>query len=401
MSTNLKLEEVTPTPTAEELVARARKLIPVLRERAAYGVQHCRLPDETINDLREAGLFRILQPKHWGGYEMHPNVFYDVVMALAEGDMSVAWVFSVVGVHPWQLAVMDDRAARDVWGEDNSVLIASTYMPVGRATRVEGGFRFSGRWGYSSGSAHCDWVFLGGMVYGPDGERTGEGGSFMLPRADYEIVETWDTPGLRGTGSNDIVVNDVFVPEYRALMGPGTFLCKNPGMEINDGPLYRMPYGQIFPRAVSTAAIGALQGMIDLIRDASSTRANMMGTRLAQDPVATLALAEAQNEVDELKCILHRNFDTLWEYAERGEVPPIDLRSQYRFQASLPPERVSQAALRLFKAMGGAAAYNKNPYGRILADINTGRQHFANQFEMFGRNWGALMTGADNTDFFL
>ncbi|WP_233809884.1 flavin-dependent monooxygenase [Paraburkholderia sp. HP33-1] len=400
MNKPLRLDQVgEASPTPEELVARARALIPTLRERAKLGESGRQIPPETIADFKEAGLFRVLQPKRWGGYEMHPNVFFDIVMALGEGDMSSAWVYSVVAVHPWQIACYDERAQQEVWGEDDSTLASSTYMPGGKATPVEGGFRFSGRWGYSSGSAHCKWVLLGGMILNPDGQPTQ--GTFLLPRSDYEIVDAWDTPGLRGTGSDDIVVNDVFVPDYRVMSGMGGFLCEHPGHAVNDGALYRLPYGQVFCRAVSTPAIGALQGMIDQMQETAKTRANLFGMRTTQDPIATLAIAEAQNEVDQLKLILQRNFDVLWSYAERRELPPVELRSQYRFQASLPPERVSIAAARLFKAVGGAAVYNKNPYGRIMNDIMVGRQHIANQFEIYGRGWGSVLMGQENKDYFL
>src|SRR5262245_22845540 len=133
------------SPLAEELVERARNLAPVLRERAAATTAARRIDADSIRLLREAGLFRVLQPERWGGFEMGPGVFADIQIALATGDMSAAWVYGVLGVHPFQLALFDDRAAQDVWGRDSSVLIASTYMPTGRATPVDGGFRFSGK----------------------------------------------------------------------------------------------------------------------------------------------------------------------------------------------------------------------------------------------------------------
>ena len=388
-------------PSPEELIARARAMIPVLKERAPIGAADRRLPSETIAGLQEAGLFRVLQPKKWGGYEMSPKTFCDICIALAEGDMSVGWVYGVVGVHAWLMGAFDDRAAQEVWGDDDTTLISSSYMPGGKATPVKGGYLLSGRWGYSSGSQHCDWACLGGTVMGPNGPIREKSGTFLLPRHEYEIVDTWDTPGLRGTGSHDIVVENVFVPEYRTHTMMDGFNCTNPGMAVNDGPLYHIPFGQVFVRAVSTASIGALQGMIEQMKETARTRVSVFGIRPKQDPVASLAIAEAQNTVDELTLILHRNFDTLWAYGEARTPPPIELRSQYRFQASLPPERVTQAAARLFKAVGGAAAYNKTPYGRMLADINVGRQHAANQFENFGRNWGAILLGGENADMFM
>lgn len=387
-----------PTPDGEELLRRARALVPVLAARADQGNELRRIPDETIRDFQEAGLFRILQPKRYGGYELSPNLFYDVVMTLAEGDMSAAWVYSVVGVHPWQMALFDDRAQQEVWGKDDSTLIASTYMPTGRARRVEGGFRFSGRWGYSSGSDHCEWVFLGGLVETEPGEPM-DARTWLVPRSDFEIVDTWHTTGLKATGSKDIIVKDAFIPEHRTLKMLDCFMCQGPGQAVNTAPLYKMPFGQVFPRAVSTASIGALQGMLDAFVETGKQRVNVMGMSMAKEPIAQLAIAEAVNAIDEMKTILHRNFERIYGYAERGEAMPMDERVKYKFQATYPPERVAELAARLFKAAGGAAVYAKSPFGRFLNDINTGRQHANNQYQFYGANYGKLLLGQEYMDF--
>src|SRR5712672_2448590 len=152
-------ESTMPTPA--QVISRARALIPVLAERAAAAERERRLPEATIADMQAAGLFRVLQPRRWGGYEMDMTSYWEVQLALAEGDMSDAWVYGVVGVHPWLMARMDDRAAQEVWGEDDTTLISSSLMPAGAVTRVPCGFRLSGRWKFSSGCEHCRWAFLG------------------------------------------------------------------------------------------------------------------------------------------------------------------------------------------------------------------------------------------------
>src|SRR5262252_670511 len=149
---------VAPEPT--EIVARARAMIPALAQRSLEGRRQGRIPDETIADMQHAGFFRVLQPKRWGGYEMELNTFYEIQFALAEGDMSTAWIYGVSGVHPWFMALLDDRAAQEVWRSDTSVLICSSLMPAGRATPAEGGYRLSGRWKYASCCEHCDWALL-------------------------------------------------------------------------------------------------------------------------------------------------------------------------------------------------------------------------------------------------
>ena len=195
-------------PSVEQLVERTRALIPLLRERAAEDEANRTVNPDTVRRMNEAGLFRVLQPRRWGGYELGQRAFAEVQIALGEGDMSVAWIYGVIGLHSLHIGLMDDRAAQDVWGQDSSVLVASPYMPGGTATPVEGGFEFSGRWSYSSGSEHCDWTFLGGFVNGDPTDYR----AFLLPRADAKIVDPWRTTGLAATGSHDIVVEKAFIP---------------------------------------------------------------------------------------------------------------------------------------------------------------------------------------------
>jgi 3-hydroxy-9,10-secoandrosta-1,3,5(10)-triene-9,17-dione monooxygenase len=387
------------TPTPEELVARARAMIPVLRERAAAQDAERRVLKETIADFKKAGFFRIYQPKRWGGYEMSPRVFSEVQMALAEGDMSAAWVHGIVGVHNFHLALFDDRAARDVWGEDQDVLIASPYSP-GRAVKVEGGYRFSGRWKFSSGTDHCDWIFLGGAVESEDGTPAGfaESRTFLLPRKDYQIVDTWHVVGLKGTGSQDIVVNDVFVPEYRTHKQADALAWTSPGHAVNPGPLYRLPFWQVFLRAVSTSAIGGLQGMADAFIQYGRSRVNVVGAQTARDPDAQLAVAEALAAVDEMKATLNRNFAAMEAHVAAGTIPPVADRMRWKFQCGAVPERCHGIAHKLFRASGGSGIFMTQPFGRAYTDLLAMCNHYANQWQVSGRHWGGVMMGLESAD---
>lgn len=379
-------------PSADELVARARALIPALKARAQAQADNRRLLPETVAEIKAAGLFRVLQPKRWGGYEMDPIVFADVQMALAEGDMSTAWVYGVVGVHAFQIALFDDRAAQDVWGEDNSVLIASTYMPTGRATPAKGGYRFSGKWKFSSGVEHCQWVFLGGL------NDKMEYCTFLLPKSDYTIVDTWDVMGLKGTGSQDIHVNDVFVPDYRVHRTADAYGGTSPGNKVNTGHLYRYPFVQVFFRAVTNGCIGALQAMLDDFRAYGAARITTVGSSTSNDPDAQLACAEAASAIDEMKYVLRRNFGEIDAAARNGELPTTEQRLLYRYQSSVVAERCLNAAAKLFKCGGGSGLYSTQSFGRIYADLIAARQHVSNQSQVSGRGYGAVLLGLENKD---
>ena len=373
-------------------------MIPMLRERAPQGERERRLPKETIADMQAAGLFKVLQPRRWGGYELEILTYYEIQMALGEGDMSVAWVYGVVGVHPWFVALLDDRAAQDIWGRDGSTLICSSLMPAGVAKPVDGGFRIGGRWKYASGCEHCEWAFLGGTVERKPEDRR----IFVIPQSDYEIVDTWHVPGLKGTGSHDIVVADAFVPDYRTQKYSDNFRGYGPGLALNTSPLYRLPFGQVFFRGISTGAIGALQGMLDAYLDYGKKRiGRATGTPASEDAVVQLLCAETAVAIDEMKTILHRNFKALEAYAARGEMPPLKQRVEYKFHNAVVAERCSLLAARLFKAAGTAGIAAELPFGRIMSDISVGRQHISNQFEQAGKSYGAFLFGIENNKDFV
>jgi len=389
-------DDSAPVPNAAELIERARTLVPRLIEMAPQAERDQRVPDAIIAAMKAAGLFRALQPKRWGGYETDLGTYYDIEMVLAEGDMSMAWIYGVVGVTPWVMALFDDRAARDVWGADSSALIGLSLAPAGKVTKTEGGVRISGRWPFASGCLYCDWALLGAFV--PHDPPAGAGAApewrmYLVPKTDYEILDTWHTVGLKGTGSNDIVIRDAFVPEHRMRRMIDNVACVGPGQAANTAALYRIPFGQVFGGGVAYGAIGALQGMLDAFRAYAGPRMRLGGRRTVEDPDAQLVVGETENVIDELKTMIHRNVRNLTAYAERGEIPPQDERLKYKFQMATVSERCRALAVRLFQVAGASGLYTDHRFGRILADINAGRQHVTNQHELHGREWGAHLLG--------
>lgn len=387
----------------EQLFQRASELVPVLRKRATEAEALGRLPEETIQDFQEAGFFRILQPSKWEGYELTPHDFFEVQTKLAEGCMSSAWVLGVVAIHNWQLALFDDRAAQDVWSEDTSVLISSSYMPVGKVEHVEGGYKLSGRWGFSSGSKHCDWAFLGAMVPPKNPGEAPDYRTFLVPRTDYQIIDNWDVMGLQGTGSHDILIEEsVFVPEYRTHRSLDGFMQSSPGNAVNDAPLFRLPFGQIFVRSVSSSAIGALKGAADDFIEFNRNRVALSdGKSVSEDPGAVLAAADALRVVNEIKTVMYKNFEVMEERAEKGESLSIEERVQWRYDSAMVASRCAEAITQLYLHCGSAGIRHEHPLNRAFRDIQTGRTHVANQPAKFGRNFGGVSFGHETTDFFL
>ena len=383
------------TKNFDTMMTAIKELQPVFRERAPQTRKERKVPQESIDELQDIGFFLALQPKRYGGLEMCPQEFFKLQIAIAEACMSTAWASGIIAVHALQLAMMDDRAQQAVWNESIHTRISSSYAPMGKVTPVEGGFRFSGRWGWSSGSDHCTWVLLGGIIPG-EGYRT-----FLIPKSDYEIVDTWHSMGLEGTGSNDIVVDDVFVPDYMTHKQSDGFAGTNPGLAVNDAPLYRLPWAQSFIRVVSTPAIGACKATVDLYKHAVLNKASGDPTKLAGDTQVVERIAAAQNGIDEMETILLRNFDVMMGQVERGEEIPLEDRVRYRYQASLVISKSIEIIDSLFEVAGGHSVFTDSEIQQRFRDVHTARAHVANNPTGFARNFGGVSLGMENTDFFI
>jgi len=389
---------VTPliVPAAEELLGRARSLVPVLQTREAAAAEARQVSAETIQDFTDAGFFRVLQPRRFGGYEFSPDIYCQIARTLAEGCMSSAWVYGVVAVHNWQLALFDPRASEDVWGENNDVRISSSYMPGGKVVRVEGGYRLSGRWAFSSGSAHCDWVILGVHVPHPEGKGAPDPCNFLVPRTDYAIIDTWDVMGLCATGSNDILADDVFVPDYRVIREMDMFDVRCPGHVVHDANLYRIPFAQLFNRTVSVTSLGSLKRALDVFRAGMrDKRATYTGQKLANDFAIQEAVASVALTLDDLDLRLTRDLAELSVRAERQDWP-IERRAELGLSTTSMVSRCVAAVDQLMQFSGGKAIYRGNVIQRAFLDIHCARAHVANNPYPYARNFGAMAFGAPN-----
>ena len=347
---------------------------------------------EAMDLIKASGFMRALLPKRWGGLEATPQEFFAAQIAIAEQDMSTAWVAGVVAVHAYQLALMSEQAQEDVYSAGPNTLISSSYNPVGaRVEPCDGGFMLHGRWGWSSGSEHCSWVLLGGVIPG-EGYRT-----FLLPRTDYEIEDTWFVLGLQASGSNDIVIEQpVFVPDHRTHKQMDGFNCTH----NQPNPMYNIPWAQIFTRVVSTSAIGALKHALALFTGNAGT-SSTDPSKLMGDPDITRRVAETINDIDEVETILFRNFDDMMGTVINGdEIPMID-RVRYRYQASLVIDKLGAAVDRLSDVAGGRNVFDDAPIQNIWRDVHVSRSHVANNPTSFARNLGGMSLGAENADVFI
>ncbi len=373
-----------------EVLDAVTALLPTIADRADKAEQERRISAETMADLAAAGVFRMLQPRRYGGLESDPSDFYRVVRTIAGACGSTGWVAAVVGCHPWQVALFPDDVQREVWGDDPGALIASSYAPVGRLVETAGGYRLTGRWSFASGCDHADWLTLGALLVGSDGRPT-DFLTVLVPREDVEVLEVWDAVGLAGTGSNDVVVEDALVPAHRVLRNYDQAQLRAPGLAVNTGPLFRMPFGTIFTTAVTTPVVGTVEGAFEAylgtMRD--RVRLSLGGGRFAEDPYAQVTLARAASEIDAAVLQLERNVREMYEHTLAGEQIPMRMRFRARRDQVRATERAIDAVDALFKTAGGASLRRGNPIERAWRDAHAGSVHVANDVErglaMYGK----------------
>lgn len=349
-----------------------------LRDQAPEAERLGRLPDSTAKLLKSAGPIRLLQPKKYGGFEAHPREFAESVMSAAALDPATGWICGIVGVHPWQLAFADPRVQEEVWGADNDTWMASPYAPTGIARPVDGGYIFNGRWQFSSGTDHCDWIFLGAMLGDEQGGIAGPPTMLhmILPRADYEIVEdSWNVVGLKGTGSKDIVVKDAFVPSYRVMNGDhvidGTAQREYGVTET----LYKMPWSTMFPLGISAAVIGIAEGALAAHLDYQRGRVGAQGTAVKDDPYVLFAISEAAADINAARQELLANVDRIWGIVESGGEVDFALRAAGRRTQVRAAWRAVMAVDQIFARSGGNALRMDKPLQRYWRDAHAGLNH--------------------------
>ncbi|MER7211670.1 3-hydroxy-9,10-secoandrosta-1,3,5(10)-triene-9,17-dione monooxygenase oxygenase subunit [Streptosporangium sp. NPDC000239] len=382
---------------SEHVLTAIRDLLPVLGERAQAAEDARVVPAESIKELREAGFFRLLQPVRFGGHEADPVTFYTAVRMIAGACGSTGWVASVLGAHAWHVATFPAAAQEEIWGRDPAALVSSAYAPVGRATVVDGGYRLSGTWNFSSGVDHATAAILGALITGEDGRPT-DWVAFLVPREDYTVRDVWRTVGLRGTGSNDVVVEDVFVPAHRVLSFADSFRCVCPGQEVNPSPLYRIPLYSLMTTTIATPLVGMATGAYEAHVAHQRQRVRVfVGEKVKDDPFAKVRVARAASEVDAAWLQLTRNITEVYDTARRGEPIPTALRLRLRRDQVRASERCIAAVDQLFENSGAGALAEGTPIQRFWRDAHAARVHVANDPEAALKLFGDGEFGEDVT----
>lgn len=362
-----------------EVVRKVAEIAPELEATAWETERLGKLADESVKLVREAGVMRMLQPTDFGGYAAHPRDFAEAVMAVAARCGSTGWICGVIGMHPWEMALMPRKLQEEVWAADPDTWIASPYTPQGVAIPVDGGYILKGRWNFSSGTDHADWVFLGAAVGDANGVPVQPFKLLhvVLPRPDYTIVDdSWDVIGLCGTGSKDVIVDGAFIPDYRTIdsaeVAEGEVAAQRAGREET---LYKLPFWATFPLGITAAVIGTAEGALAAHLNYQRERVTAFGTKIKDDPYVLYAISEAAAEIHASRVQLTDGISRLYDKVEAGQEITFEDRSVVRRNQVRCAWRAVSAVDEIFARSGGNAVRRTNAMQRFWRDAHVGLQH--------------------------
>ena len=378
----------------DEAMRRARDIVPVLRERAQASEDARVLTRDNEQLLHETGLFRFQQPKIFGGMELPFVALVDIVAEIGRGCPSTAWNVGNLGCHHWILGYYHPDTQHELWDANPDVLIASSIaLAAGRARKVDGGFSVSGRWPFSSGVDNSDWNMLAATVY--DGDKPVDSRLCVVPKSDYQIVDTWDAMGMGATGSKDVAASDVFVPDRRALALSD---CRggfdHPGGALNKGALYGIPIVAASSHPLAPAALGAAEGAYEIFLASMAKRAGTYtGAKVADFQAVQIKVARARSLIDSARYLLRQSAIAFDAYAARGEVPDLETKLRFRAHSAFAVGQSREAVETLWSCYGAQGLYKRDPLQRHLRDVIAIAQHFSFNFDIAGAAYGTHALG--------
>ena len=377
--------------TGPELVARARALIPMLAENAAQAEKQRKPVDAVITALEDAEIYKLMVPRCYGGLELDMDTFFEVGTALGEGDASTAWVSNFYIEHNWILSQFPASFQQEIFANRSYILAPAMVALGGKAVPQDGGYRLNGRWQWASGIMHADWVIPAALELTEDGQPNPRW--FALPVSEVTVEDTWYVDGMSGTGSNDVVVEDVFVPAERSVsiieMGSG----HAPGSQLHDGPLYRTPMMPILTLAAAMPALGQARTVVRLFREYLTTRILIeTGSKQAERPASQMRLARAEVEVREVEGLLR---NTVEDLCIKRNTATLEERARWATQLALAVDQCKRIIQSVCEASGAHSHFLDSPFQRAWRDVNTMSCHVVFDLDSKLQTYGRTLLGID------
>jgi alkylation response protein AidB-like acyl-CoA dehydrogenase len=376
-------------PTREEFVARARALKPKFRERADECERIRRMPDASVADFLSLELYRIMQPKRFGGCEYGWDVWCECLIELAQGDASQAWVAMVHNEYVQLLSACSQQLQEEVWGENRRALISSSFRPVGKVEKTTDGYKLStvsATWAFSSGIDQATWIIVGGIVPGRGHTY------FIVPRSVVTVIDDWYACGLAGTGSKSFTIAEAFVPEYRTISDQELNEGRGPGVSSESAAISRYPRKAGAGLGIAAVPLGAAIGMLN---DFEQLGRSSKRERLPQDLGTALRLAECAAELDAAKSLMISTARDSMQVLERGEELTKEQRLKSRLYAGFAAMMAQRTSERIYAAAGNIATHKSNSLQRAFRDVHAAGTHIAVSWDGAASPIGEYMMGRD------
>jgi alkylation response protein AidB-like acyl-CoA dehydrogenase len=387
---------ISTNSTREALVAAAKGMIPMLRSRGQEISATRRVPDDVFRLLKDAGLMQLMRPHKYGGPEIGPDVLFQITRELSKGDGSTAWVYAVTNSHDHFISFYPESVQDTYWASAKP-LSASSYIPVGKAAPAEGGFRLSGKWGWSSGIENSGWVVVGAIVGMLPGDRPAPDlRFFLLPESDYKVLDDWHVLGLCGTGSKTVVIEDVFVPNERILSNEDIKNGTTPGGKVHAHPLYRASAWPLFGFCITAPAVGLVQGAYDIILEQVQARAAKPDHMFeARKTAGFMKLSEVSAQIDAATLLYDRGLTETARLLDAGQPLPVELKARNRRDQTYGTALLRQAMATLIAMTGGSGMLESNHIQRAFRDLQTLSAHPGGNWEVASIGYGSVMCGGD------
>jgi alkylation response protein AidB-like acyl-CoA dehydrogenase len=383
-------------PTAQELVARAHELVPLLRKNAAAGEANRRVEEETIQAVAKAGLMRVCTPKRYGGWEMNTRAMLDVSSAIAEGDGGTAWVANLTNISCWLTSLFPVKAQDEVFGANPDARVSGVLTPSATATKLPGGYRVTGTWHYNSGGWHADWAVLGMPITNDAGETIDQRLA-LIPMTDLERVDTWFVAGMKSSGSICLKAKDAFVPDHRVLSMNRAIEGEYP-TEMKDETLYRSAYVPILAIILVGPILGLGRAALQFVREKAGSRtiAYTFFDKQNSSVAFQLQVADAAMMIDTAHLHAYRAADDIDNAAARGIYPDMLTRARVRADTGYVVEKITQAIDKLLFAHGSAGFADASPLQRIWRDAAVASRHAVVLPQIGYELYGKALLGVEN-----
>ncbi len=383
-------------PEFSEILARIRRLAPEISARALSAEKARRVPAETMNALRDADVFRVMQPKRFGGYEYGPAELAQIGFELGRACGSTGWCGTLAVCFGWMTAFFPLEAQQEVW-DDPDNLLAVSYLPTPKVEVVDGGIKISGSWPWASGVDSATWLILAAMI--PNKEGPPALAWCLVPVRDVQVDhDSWNVSGLQGTGSKTVAITEpLFVPRHRVLPLGAIFSGKVPGIDIPDNGQARFGYPTFGPTALVSPIVGMAQGALDAFtetaRDAKRMARPGVFEKVAESPLIQSLVGQAAARIDAAQTLMVTSLSEGQEIVRAGGTLEIEQRVRIRRNHGFAARTSSEVVNEIFMKSGAAAADEKNRVQRFWRDANAAALHASIDWDTLSALYGTQQLG--------